>query len=75
MPSTKVELHGILFDTESMLMSLPKDKVDKALLLVDAMFKKGRSHCYRCNNCMGCLILRAEQFPRVEPFLGGFPIL
>ncbi len=39
-PSTTVEMHGIMFDSISMTLSLPKDKVEKALLLIDNLFKK-----------------------------------
>ena len=39
-PSTSAELHGILFDTKKMSMSLPPDKMQKAKNLIDDMFKK-----------------------------------
>ena len=40
LPSTSAELHGILFNIETMLMSLPQDKVQRAISLIDDMFKK-----------------------------------
>ncbi len=39
-PATCVEMHGILFDMDTMTMSLPPDKVEKAKILIDDMFKK-----------------------------------
>ncbi|MCP3929088.1 MAG: hypothetical protein GY705_08310, partial [Bacteroidetes bacterium] len=39
-PSTRVEMHGILFDSMEMTLSLPQDKVVKALGLIDDIFKK-----------------------------------
>ena len=39
-PSTKVEMHGILFDSEKMILTLPEDKVEKVLKLIDAIVKK-----------------------------------
>ncbi|MCP3932570.1 MAG: hypothetical protein GY705_26160 [Bacteroidetes bacterium] len=39
-PSTKVEMHGILFDTDAMTLSLPTDKMAKAKSLIDDLFKR-----------------------------------
>ncbi len=39
-PATCVEMHGILFDSMAMTLSLPLDKVDKAKLLIDGCFRK-----------------------------------
>ncbi|MCP3932523.1 MAG: hypothetical protein GY705_25915, partial [Bacteroidetes bacterium] len=39
-PSSKVEMHGILFDSHKMTLSLPPDKVEKAKVLLNNMFKK-----------------------------------
>ncbi len=39
-PATQVEMHGILFDSVAMTLSLPPDKVEKALMLIDDIFKK-----------------------------------
>ncbi len=38
-PCTSIELHSILFDSISMTMSLPLDKVGKAKDLIDSLFK------------------------------------
>ncbi len=40
LPSTKVEMHGILFDSVAMELSLPSDKLIKAKTLLDNLFKK-----------------------------------
>ncbi len=69
MPSTKVELHGILFDTESMLMSLPEDKVNRALLLVDAMFKKRKVTLLQVQQLHGLLNFACRAVPPGRTFL------
>ena len=39
-PTTRAELHGLLFDTVKMEVSLPKDKLDRALELVNSMYNR-----------------------------------
>ncbi len=38
-PTTSAELHGIWFDTDSMTMSVPPDKLKKALTLIDNLLQ------------------------------------
>ena len=40
LPSTVIELHGLLVDTVNMEIKLPQDKLSKALNLVSTMYKK-----------------------------------
>ncbi len=43
-PTTRIEMHSILYDSQIMAISLPPDKVKKALDLLDLVFKKTKVH-------------------------------
>ncbi|MCP3933190.1 MAG: hypothetical protein GY705_29320 [Bacteroidetes bacterium] len=54
-PSTRVEMHGILFDSEKMIMTLPDDKVQKAKSLLDNLLKKRKAQLVQIQQLHGVL--------------------
>ncbi|MCP3932380.1 MAG: hypothetical protein GY705_25190, partial [Bacteroidetes bacterium] len=68
-PSTRVELHGILFDSLEMSLSLPADKVEKALALIDALFKKRKVQLVLIQQIHGFLNFACRAVPPGRTFL------
>ncbi|MCP3932906.1 MAG: hypothetical protein GY705_27860 [Bacteroidetes bacterium] len=68
-PSTSVELHGILFDSVSMTISLPADKTEKAKMLLDNMFKKRKVQLKLVQQLHGFLNFACRAVPPGRTFL------
>ncbi len=62
-PSTQVEMHGILFDSVAMTLSLPQDKVEKAHSLLDAIFKKRKVKAAEIQKIHGFLNFACRAVP------------
>ena len=69
LPSTCVELHGINFDSEKMEMSLPKDKVDRALQQIEDMYKKRKVTLLQAQQIHGLLNFACRAVPPGRTFL------
>ncbi|MCP3933623.1 MAG: hypothetical protein GY705_31535 [Bacteroidetes bacterium] len=54
-PSTRVEMHGTLFDSEKMIMLLPPDKVQKGKNLLDDLLKKKKVQLVKIQQLHGFL--------------------
>ncbi|MCP3930883.1 MAG: hypothetical protein GY705_17490, partial [Bacteroidetes bacterium] len=68
-PATQVEMHGILFDSISMTLSLPPDKVQKAKSLLDALFKKRKAKLVLIQQIHGVLNFACRAVPPGRTFL------
>ncbi|MCP3932293.1 MAG: hypothetical protein GY705_24740 [Bacteroidetes bacterium] len=68
-PSTQVEMHGILFNSETMCLSLPQDKVLKAKDLLDNMFKKRKVKLSQIQQLHGFLNFACRAVPPGRTFL------
>ncbi|MCP3932809.1 MAG: hypothetical protein GY705_27365, partial [Bacteroidetes bacterium] len=68
-PATQVEMHGILFDSISMTLSLPPDKVQKAKGLLDALFKKRKAKLVLIQQIHGVLNFACRAVPPGRTFL------
>ncbi|MCP4262048.1 MAG: hypothetical protein GY774_31795, partial [Planctomycetes bacterium] len=68
-PSTQVEIHGILFDSDAMTLSLPQDKVEKAQNLLDAVFKKRKVKAVEIQKIHGFLNFACRAVPPGRTFL------
>ena len=63
LPSTKVELHGILFNSEDMTLSLPTDKVEKVQAMIDACFRKRKVQAVTIQQIHGLLNFACRAVP------------
>ncbi len=68
-PSTKVEMHGILFDSDRVVLSLPPDKVEKAKSLVDSCFRKRKVKAVVIQQIHGLLNFACRAVPPGRTFL------
>ncbi len=68
-PSTSVEMHGIQFDSIAMTLSLPPDKVKKALLLLDEVFKKRKVQVKQIQQIHGFFNFACRAVPPGRTFL------
>ena len=68
-PCTKLELHGITVCTETMTMSLPKDKVDKAIALISNMLSCSKTTVKQIQVITGLLNYCTKIVPAGRAFL------
>ncbi|MCP3931048.1 MAG: hypothetical protein GY705_18350 [Bacteroidetes bacterium] len=68
-PSTSLEMHGIQFDSVAMTMSLPKDKVEKAVKLLDEIFRKKKVQLKKIQEIHGFLNFAGRAIPPGRTFL------
>ena len=68
-PTTRAELHGILFDTNTMEMSLPPEKICKALELIDEMCSLKKVTIAQIQSIVGYLNFCCKIIPSGRPFL------
>ena len=68
-PSTHVEMHGIMFDSTTMTLSLPLDKVSKAHELIDSCFKKRKVRAIVIQQIHGLLNFACRAVPPGRTFL------
>ncbi|MCP3932123.1 MAG: hypothetical protein GY705_23875, partial [Bacteroidetes bacterium] len=69
LPSTQVELHGILFNSDSMTVSLPPDKVIKAKLLLKQVEKSKSITLLKLQQIHGFLNFAVRAIPQGRCFL------
>ncbi len=62
-------MHGILFDSVKMCLSLPKDKVVKALALIGDLFKKRKVQLVKIQQIHGFLNFACRAVPPGRTFL------
>ena len=55
LPTTVAELHGLLVDTSKMQISLPRDKLVKAIGLIDSMYGKTSTTLHDLQSLLGLL--------------------
>ena len=68
-PCTKLELHGITVCTETMTMSLPKEKVDKAIGLIKSMLSCSKTTVKQIQVITGLLNYCTKIVPSGRAFL------
>ncbi|MCP3927803.1 MAG: hypothetical protein GY705_01740, partial [Bacteroidetes bacterium] len=68
-PSTKLELHGILFDTEAMSISIPPDKVLKAIQIIDSLLPCKKVTLRQLQSIAGLLSFFARAIPSARAFI------
>ena len=68
-PTTCAELHGILVNTEEMVMSLPPEKVEKGLKLIDTLFSQKKAKIEQIQQIIGFLNFCCKVIPIGRPFL------
>ena len=68
-PCTKLELHGITVCTETMQMSLPKEKVDKAVNLINNMLQVSKTTVEKIQVITGLLNYCSKIVPAGRAFL------
>ena len=68
-PSTRVELHGILVDSVAMTLSVPPDKLQKALGLIDNMYHRKSVTLVKLQSLIGLLNFFVCAIPSGRPFL------
>ncbi len=69
LPTTTVELHGILFNTESMTMHVPPDKVVKALDLLDRALNSKSITLQFLQSICGTLAFFTHAIPTARGFI------
>ena len=68
-PTTLVELHGIQVDTITMTLSLPPDKVDKGLDIVNTLISSNKAKIEQLQSAIGFLNFCCKIIPIGRPFL------
>ncbi len=69
LPTTSVVLHGILFDTEKMILLVPPDKVQKAQDLILQMLRRKKVTLLMIQSLAGLLSFCTKAIPAGRSFL------
>ncbi|MCP3933158.1 MAG: hypothetical protein GY705_29160, partial [Bacteroidetes bacterium] len=68
-PTTRLELHGILFDTDEMLIKVPDDKLITALAQIDFLLSKKKATLKEIQSICGTLQFLVRAVPSGRCFL------
>ncbi|MCP3933051.1 MAG: hypothetical protein GY705_28605, partial [Bacteroidetes bacterium] len=68
-PCTRVELHGLLVDTELMIVQVPADKLQNALSLIQVMLQSDKVTLLQIQSICGTLNFFTKAIPGGRTFL------
>ena len=68
-PSTAVELHGILVNSQTMILSIPPDKLTKAMNLLSTMYRAKTVQLVKLQSLAGLLNFFLRAIPAGRPFI------